>query len=153
MRLLPLLGVAGLWALLGCDEPGLGPEVRAELENRTREVKRFEKGLSSIGQQAPGPVSSCPDGPIRKAVATSQNRRALFADQHTLKAAAAGKPLEGASPLAAFTSRPLLRRKASASIQDPQSATQAAFDVVSLHKSYDFLVVPGSPRNSHSVFL
>ncbi len=96
----------------------------------------FQRIHAQLGTLEPGP---CSDLTIRSAIAQSQSRKVPFIDASALALTAKGAPVDPKLPLARFVSKVLLDRRATGAVTDQQSATDAAFDALTLTKGHDFL--------------
>ena len=134
------LAAVYLLSLAACDDSESSPDAEQALRKSSAGVRDFEAKLKKMAATT-GEQKPCPDGRLRATVQRSKNRRALFVDSRSLKRAASGSPIDSKALLGKLVSSALLKRTASTQISDQKTATQAAFDVVSLHKNYDFLAV------------
>lgn len=130
-----LLGFAGF----GCDEQDPAA-ARAKLDEQMASARMLEQTFQRIHAQLralePGP---CSDLAIRSAIAQSQSRKVPFIDAAALALAAKGAPVDPKLPLSRFISKVLLDRRATGAVTDQQSATDAAFDAMTLTKGHDFI--------------
>ena len=142
MRWTPPL-VALLLALGSCagacqSESGSHTE-RDKLTARARALEaKFRAMHQKLGKAQP---SACAESEIIAAIRQSGNRTVPFIDEKSLALSAAGKPLEASLPLASLVSDVLAKRRPSSQAKDDRSATDAAFDAMSLAKQHDYLAV------------
>lgn len=113
---------------------------RAMLDETMAPARTLEQTFQRIHAQLralePAP---CSDLAIRSAIAQSQSRKVPFIDSAALALTAKGAPIDPQLPLARFVSKALLDRRASGSVTDQKSATDAAFDAMTLTKGHDFV--------------
>lgn len=131
-----------LFALNCCascrSEPGAHTE-QDKLSARARQLEaKFGEMQQKLGTAKPG---ECPESEILAAIKRSGNRTVPFIDERSLALSAAGKPLEASLPLASFTSDVLAKRRPSSQANDEKTATDAAFDALSLAKQHDYVAV------------
>lgn len=133
------VSLAVLVAGLGCDEQD-SAAARAKLAERTAPARTLEQTFQRIHAQlrALEPMP-CSDLTIRSAIAKSQSRKVPFIDAAALALAAKGAPVDPKLPLAPFVSKALIERRATGAVTDEQSATDAAFDAMTLTKEHDFV--------------
>ena len=125
---------------LGCDtaDPSAATAKQKELSGPARTL---EQTFGRVHAQLAGTLepTPCSDLAIRTAINTSQSRTVPFIDAAALELSAQGKPLDPALPLAHFVSKVLAKRRPTSAVTDEKSATDAAFDAVTLIKGHDFM--------------
>jgi hypothetical protein len=133
------LAVALLASTVSCEQQDAAA-VRAKLVERTAPARALEQTFqrihAQIGKLEPVP---CSDFAIRSAIAKSQSRKVPFIDAAALALAAQGAPIDAKLPLASFVSKTLVARRATGAVTDEKSATDAAFDAMTLTKDHDFV--------------
>jgi len=127
-------------SMLGCDKSDPGA-ANAQLKELSAPAHTLEQTFQRVYAQLKGNIEPgpCSDLTIRSAINQSQSRTAPFIDAGALALAAQGKPVDPALPLAQFVSKVLTKRRPSGGVTDQKSATDAAFDAVTLTKEHDFL--------------
>ena len=125
---------------LGCDTADPSAAT-AKLKELSGPAWTLEQTLQRVHAQLGGNVEAgpCSDLTIRTAINMSQSRTVPFIDAAALALAAQGKPLDPGLPLAQFVSKVLTKRRPTSAVTDEKSATDAAFDAVTLTKGHDFL--------------
>ncbi len=105
-------------------------------------AKQLEATFRAMNQKlARAEPASCPTTEIATAIQRSGNRSVPFIDERSLALSAAGKPLDAGLPLARLASEVLAKRRPSSQATDDKSATDAAFDALSLAKEHDYMAV------------
>ena len=139
MRQLRFPVVVALMAALGCDHEDAAA-ARAKLDERIAPARNLEQTFQRIqaqlGSLEPGP---CPDLTIRSAITKSQSRTVPYIDATALALTAKGQRIDSKLPFASFVSNVLVDRTPTAAVADEASATEAAFDAVSLTQEHDFI--------------
>lgn len=133
-------GVTVVASLLGCDRSDPAT-ARAQLDELSGPARTLEQTFGRVHAQLSRTLDPvpCSDLTIRKAINNSQSRTVPFIDAAALELSAQGKPLDSALPLAHFVSKVLASRRPTSAVSDQKSATDAAFDAVTLTKEHDFL--------------
>lgn len=142
MRWIQLWLTVSLVACAACEQTDANNATKVrvdELMARSRQLEQsFRSMQRALGQARPTP---CSDSAIRAAVERSQNRTVPFIDEKSLARTARGKTLDAGVPLANFVSEVLVKRRPSGAVTDEKTATDAAFDAMTLQKEHDFLAV------------
>lgn len=126
--------------VLGCDTAP-DPSATAKLKELSAPARTLEQTLQRVHAQLGGKVEPgpCSDLTIRTAINKSQSRTVPFIDAAALALTAQGKPLDPGLPFAQFVSKVLTKRRPTSAVSDEKSATDAAFDAMTLSKEHDFL--------------
>jgi len=132
--------VFGVASALGCDKSDPAA-ANAKLEELSGPAQTLEQTFQRMHSQLKGTVEPgpCSDLTIRSAINQSQSRTVPFIDAAALALSAQGKPVDPALPLAHFVSKVFTKRRPTGTVSDQKSATDAAFDAVTLTKEHDFV--------------
>lgn len=134
-----LLAFALLATVASCEQQDPAA-LRAKLAERTAPALALEQTFQRIHAQLGGlEPMPCTDLTIRSAIAKSQSRKVPFIDAAALALVAKGAPVDPKLPLASFVSKKLTARRGTGAVTDEESATDAAFDAMTLTKEHDFV--------------
>jgi BMFP domain-containing protein YqiC len=141
MRLTPRLIILlfALGSCASCRSTSGSRTEQNELSARARQLEaKFREMHQQLGRVEP---KDCPEPEILAAIRRSGSRTVPFIDEQSLALSAAGKPLDPSLPLASFASEVLAKRRPSSQANDEKTATDAAFDALSLTKQHDYMAV------------